>query len=736
MAQLPNPITARDFSGGRVSKGAVATALAPVNSVANSINVDFSEIIGNGIVRLGKNVSQQIVAADVLDQSHTAGSITTSQIYGVNEYAQVFTSTKARILGLKLKLTKVGAPSELIVKITSTSGGSPSTSVLATANIDPSLVSTSATVITVVFAPFAFTSSSGVYAITLASPSSDSSDYYIWTIDTAGGYAGGSAYSSTNSGSTWSAISTSIFYFATYTQDFTATLNTHPLGDYSFILAGVQGNVVVFNNPLTGTGVLYYLNNTAWNPSDLIALSPTKFVRFAIMNGYLFEANGSEVMHSSPDGGVTWGTHDCIALNSVIPSLLIVSQNRMLASGYSLYGSRIYFSSIVDPFDAQPVAITGATSVTSGGNSTATIDTATALDLDVGDFVTITGTNTNYTGTWQVTAVNSPTEFEYFVPGVVGSGPITGLSDVIGNFITWNTDPSDGDWIDINPDDGGQITGFANASSLTLVFKNNAMYRLNAIAKTVDAENIFNVGAISQEAIANCLGLTYFYSGNGIYSTDGTFPQQISRVAVQDYINAIQTPSEVYAWDDGFNVYFSIGTVTITVGMNDIRTINNVVLKYSPRDQNWSILSYNVHLGQMADFAVSSMQMYAAEYTGAMAIMNTAAATDDGGPIFYQLETQELEFGDRSHTKIISDKIIVFVRDGNEGMFLVKRNDGNFKSANVQLESRVNVGIDVNFEAEFFTFRWQGEATNFRPVLEGYALARVTDQGVSKAQNQ
>jgi hypothetical protein len=63
-------------------------------------------------------------------------------------------------------------------------------------------------------------------------------------------------------------------------------------------------------------------------------------------------------------------------------------------------------------------------------------------------------------------------------------------------FITWDIDPSSGDWIDVNPDDGGYITGFSETSTFVLVFKNNYLYRMDSISKTVDPESIFNVGAV------------------------------------------------------------------------------------------------------------------------------------------------------------------------------------------------------------------------------------------------
>jgi hypothetical protein len=161
-------------------------------------------------------------------------------------------------------------------------------------------------------------------------------------------------------------------------------------------------------------------------------------------------------------------------------------------------------------------------------------------------------------------------------------------------FLTWNVDPTTGDWIDINPDDGGYVTGFSETSTFVLVFKNTGMYRMDTISKAVDPANIFNVGAVSQEAIVLCQGVTYYFSGVDIRRTNGGYPEQISRLGVQDFIDAIPLDNWtlVCSGTDQLNVYFFIGDVTLKQNTNDERAYTNVVLKFSPRDETWSVHSY------------------------------------------------------------------------------------------------------------------------------------------------
>lgn len=537
-----DPITSRDFSKGRIAKTAVAPYLTPQNSVANSLNVDYSEIIGSGIVRKGNNTVAQIESSLSTGQSFTNTVLTDEAAFGgANDFqALLFTPVTGQSTPrqIALKLYRVGAAIGLIeLSLQTVSGGNPSGIVVNgnTITLDPSTVTTS-TNGAVYFFPLTtgtFLTPSTQYAIVMKYTSGNLVTRYIeWMRNLAGSLTGASIVYTTNAGSTWSGQS-GIFYFIEYIQATTNTYDRAPMGNFSCILSGLPRNVVAFRDELSTSVMIWYYNGTNWAPSDIRNFSYLSRCRFAVLNGYIYEANGAQTMRSSADYGATWSTTGCITTGSVQPSLLNVSKNRMLASGYSAYPSRIYFSSIVDP-------------------------------------------------------AASPS-------------------------ITWNTNASSGDWLDVNPDDGGIVTGFANTSTVTLVFKNNAMYRLNAITKTVDSENIFNVGAVSQEAITTCLGITYFYSGNGIYQTDGTFPQQISRLGVQDFINLIVSnygsnlPTEVYAWNDGFNVYFSIGTIHYPRNEEGQRTtIPNVVLKFSPRDQSWQIMSYPKQLGPTSLFGTVS----------------------------------------------------------------------------------------------------------------------------------
>lgn len=299
-------------------------------------------------------------------------------------------------------------------------------------------------------------------------------------------------------------------------------------------------------------------------------------------------------------------------------------------------------------------------------------------------------------------------------------------------FITWNTDPTTGDWIDVNPDDSSNITAFAETSNQVLVFKSNAMYRLDVINLNVDTQNIFNIGAISQEAVATCQGMVYFFSGVDVRRTDGTYPDMISRLGVQDFIDAIPQSnwSSVCAGADSFNVYFSIGTVTLNKNKNEQKTYNNVVLKFSTRDETWSAHSYAQQTLFYSNFTTSSGRtLISSDTTGSVQTINSGQS-DNGSPIFYFLETQEQEMGNRAHVNSFNDLVSIFVKDGTGSSLQIKSDDSDFVDVADSLPFRVNTIDDVEFRGHYSTFRWFGSTSTSSPVFEGISVEKAIDEGL------
>ena len=299
--------------------------------------------------------------------------------------------------------------------------------------------------------------------------------------------------------------------------------------------------------------------------------------------------------------------------------------------------------------------------------------------------------------------------------------------------ITWNTNAATGNWIDINPDDGDTVTAFAETSNTTLIFKNHGMYRIDIVTTAVDPQNVFNIGAVSQEAVVNCRGTVYFFSGNGIFRTTGDLPEEISRLGVGDIISQISQAnwSLVAAGTDDQNVYFSVGNITLNPNKNNQRTYNNVVLKFSVRDETWSVHSYAQQPRFYTKYTDSNGRLMRSVDTLGDAQTVNIGTTDNGTPIFYEVITQAQEMGDRAHLDKISDRIIVFTQNALDSQFQAAEGENDFKDIQINFDgSRVTISTDINLEDYYFYFRWFGNSSGTAPVFEGFQIETMEDKGV------
>jgi hypothetical protein len=104
--------------------------------------------------------------------------------------------------------------------------------------------------------------------------------------------------------------------------------------------------------------------------------------------------------------------------------------------------------------------------------------------------------------------------------------------------------------------------------------------------------------------------------------------------------------------------------------------------------------------------------------------------TDNGTPIYYELQTQEWEGGNRAHLKSISDKIVVFGNYMIDGELQIKCGDNDFTDIDIDLNHRVAIGKKINAEDYYYTLRWFGETSTVSPILEGFYIENIEDRGL------
>ena len=500
------------------------------------------------------------------------------------------------------------------------------------------------------------------------------------------------------------------------------------LGLTEFYPGGNVGGYIVAVFPGTSAATLYSNGSGIWDPSLLTNLDNAAQVNFQTLGGLLFEANGVNPMMSSING-YNWTTDDCI-----VPTQTMTVNN---------------VNGVYKPGDVVTGNVSGATGTVIAQGSPSTTTITLVLYNITGTFTTsdtvITGSISGATSSF--VSITAPTNVIPFLLLTAKSRMIAAattpnrdrvyFSSIIdptqAEFITWNTDPLTGDWIDIDPDNGQNITAFLNLSNQAIVFKSRTMYRLNVISATVDTDNVYNIGAVSQKAVTSCQGLGYFYSGDSVYSTDGTAPQQISRAGIDDFLQAIpyQNQKNVTLGSDENNVFMSIGTVTING-----EVLKNVVLKFSVRDQSWSVRSYPKQFLQFSDYTppTNTGRSLFGGTNSSDVVQLDLGTTDDGVPIFYSIDTQEIDCNNRAHVKSISDEIIVFTKNGQASQLYSSSDGKDFVPVEGPLADRVNVLDAVDIEFRFLVLRWMGSSSGQAPVFEGFQVENIVDEGTQSKQ--
>lgn len=293
--------------------------------------------------------------------------------------------------------------------------------------------------------------------------------------------------------------------------------------------------------------------------------------------------------------------------------------------------------------------------------------------------------------------------------------------------VTWDTSVTTGQWIDISPSDGENITALHRTKNALLVFKNNHIYNIFSINQ-VDPDPKFNVGTYSQESVVETKNGVYFHHPTGFYRYNGDVIE-VSRPII-DIVNAITLTnySKVsgYLEPDGDHIRWSIGDITYGGVL-----YNNVEVRYTISSQVWT------HYSGPTQFLVgapynngSTIVTVVGDESGQVQTIESGI-TDNGTEIFYSIMHQFDDI-DGSHS---TEKIL-------NTMFFMH---GNMTGANVNYripEDILNnftkpIGQLVSSETGFSNLTVRGRKLQFRisgvskgqPIsYEGYEVLSGTSQ--------
>lgn len=295
--------------------------------------------------------------------------------------------------------------------------------------------------------------------------------------------------------------------------------------------------------------------------------------------------------------------------------------------------------------------------------------------------------------------------------------------------ITWSTDVSTGQWIDISPSDGESITALHRSKSALLVFKQNHIYKIYSITQT-DPDPRYDVGTASQESVVETKNGMYFHHSSGFYQYNiYGIVQEISRPII-DLIKAIPTSqyTSVAGWldPDGDHINWAVGTVTF----NGI-TITNCVARYSISTQVWTTRSYPTQMLNSAVYDDGTTRYKVVGDNAGNTYQYNTGVTDDGTAISYSL----VHRWDNCDGMLSTRKTIMtgmFSHDGGAGTNITWQGEGDpisdWSKGVGQMKTN-NTGFNsMDIKARKMRFRIAGSSKGQPFTYNGYELIQVINE--------
>lgn len=291
--------------------------------------------------------------------------------------------------------------------------------------------------------------------------------------------------------------------------------------------------------------------------------------------------------------------------------------------------------------------------------------------------------------------------------------------------ITWDTSVTTGQWIDISPSDGENITALHRTKGALLVFKNNHIYRIFSILQT-DPDPQFNVGTYSQESVIETKNGVYFHHPTGFYRYDGNVTE-ISRPIIDIVKNiTLANYSKVSGWveKDGDHICWSVGDCTV----NGV-AYTNLVVRYTISTQCWSHYSFPSQFLVGATYNNGTTLSVVVGDEGGKIFTTETGLTDNGTDLFYSLiQAMDNIDGSESTEKNITG--IMFNHTGGQGANITYRTNkdvlNNWSKKVLQLKQFDTGILTANIKGNKVQFRCAGTSKGEPFIYEGYEILKGT----------
>lgn len=309
-------------------------------------------------------------------------------------------------------------------------------------------------------------------------------------------------------------------------------------------------------------------------------------------------------------------------------------------------------------------------------------------------------------------------------------------SSVVTPLVTWDTDTETGQWIDISPSDGENITALQRYRTALLVFKPEHLYRVFDIAQT-DPDPFNNVGTSSQESVVETKVGVFFHHRTGfyIYNTDGR-AVEISRPII-DIVRAI-LPSNyqhITGWveQSGDHICWSIGDVTY-----DGVTYVNMVVRYTISTQVWThyLLPYFIRASlRRSPYYTDGTTVFSLVGNSAGDVLkHDTGKTDNGTALPYSL-THRWENVDTLLSTRKTVTVANFSHSGGTGSTIGVQTEHNDPGTLTDWKKEIgqfrdfNTGFNtLDIKARKLRFRIAGSSTGDPFIYHGYELIGVVNE--------
>jgi hypothetical protein len=294
-------------------------------------------------------------------------------------------------------------------------------------------------------------------------------------------------------------------------------------------------------------------------------------------------------------------------------------------------------------------------------------------------------------------------------------------SNVVNSAGEFNWTPST-DWVDINPNDGENITGLKRYSLELLVFKPNYIYRFRT--SSVDPDPLIKIGTRSNESIIEGKKGLYFHHDSGFYRYTGGYPTEISR-PISDIVDAIPFSQydDISSWKDGDHIYWSLGNLTLN---GEVWT--KCVARYTESSDLWTIYSYPNEIKFASQFnSGSALSRVVGLDNGVVATFNSGT-TDLGEPIKYRVVTKWMEMGSSYDKKVIQE--LVAICDKAQGAILMYQIDDKDSWETIgQLKKFLTKFNSLSISFYRIRFKLTGLNRNEAIVFKGIEIIKGLNEG-------